>query len=110
MLKTWRKKHGLTLVEATRFLGLRSFGALWDIENGKAFPNPETVARIEGATSGAVTITEHWAAWRRANTQKFSQLRAEGRAAAKLHRASAKAKEAKSDGRKSSSPRGQREA
>lgn len=93
MLRAWRIAKGLTLTDGARFLGLRSVGALSDIERGKAFPSPETIALIEGATQGAVTADDHMKAWRNGDPVRFSRLRAAGRAAARAFGKPSKSKE-----------------
>lgn len=83
MLRRWRKKRGLTLREGAEFLGLKSAGALCNIEQGKTFPAIETIVLIEAATGGEVAAEHHVRAWQAANASQFSQLRTAGRAAAK---------------------------
>lgn len=99
LLRKWRTQKKLNLADAAQFLGLRSFGALSDIERGKAFPTPETITTIYGATRGLVTALDHIAAWRAANPFRFSHLLAAGRSASKAYRPAAKPKENRDGGK-----------
>ena len=92
MLRQWRTKKGLNLADGAAFLGLKSAGALSDLERGVVFPTPETMARIEGATAGAILPAHHWKAWRSAHPQQFAEFRAAGRSAAKAYRSPAQPK------------------
>lgn len=97
-LRDWRKSKDLTLDDAILALGLKSKGALSTIERGKTFPWPETIARIEGATRGMVTVEDHWATWRHAHPQEFAAFRAAGRTAAKSRKPAASTKARKNHG------------
>lgn len=98
MLRHWRLKKGLSLADCAGRLGIASAGMLSDIERGVVFPSPESIAKIEGATRGAISVAHHWAAWRRAHPQKFAEFRAAGRAAGKTYRSTpAKPKTTKGD-------------
>lgn len=99
-LRAWRKSKNLTLEAAVAYLGLKSMGALSDLERGVSLPSWETAALIEGATGGLVTIVDHWAAWRRAHPVEFATVRAAGQSAAKAHRHLAFTKPGGRNGRK----------
>lgn len=98
LLRRWRKAQGMSLTEGARFFGLKSFSALSAIERGVVFASPESIVQIEGATQGEVTAADHMAAWRKANPQRFSNLRAAGRSAAKSYRLAARAKRRQNHG------------
>lgn len=99
LLRRWRNQKGLNLESGARYLGLKSAGALSDIERGQAFPTPETIVTIYGATRGAVTALDHIAAWRAAEPRRFSDLLAAGRSASRAYRPAAKPKENRSGGK-----------
>lgn len=86
MLKKWRIQKNLNGPQAAAFLGLTSPSQLFYIERGLTFPTPETIAKIEAATEGAITVADHWRAWRIAHPKEFKQFHAAGRAAAKAYR------------------------
>jgi len=92
LLKSWRKKKRLSLVEAAKFLGIHAVSTLSDIERGVIFPGPGIVLRIQGATSGRVTQRDHFDAWCSYHPDQSSESLAAGRAAAKAYRSPAKSK------------------
>jgi transcriptional regulator with XRE-family HTH domain len=92
MLKKWRRRNKLTLVQAAKVIGLKAQSGLFYIEHGITFPMPEAIAKIEGATGGEITVVDHWRAWCAAHPQQLSEFRAAGRSAAKEHRSPAKPK------------------
>jgi transcriptional regulator with XRE-family HTH domain len=93
-LRRWRKQKRLTLTEGAKYLGLKSIGALSDIERGMAFPSPETIVTIFGATKGLVKSDDHFAVWRAHDPSRYSELLAAGRAAAKAYQPPVKEKKA----------------
>ncbi len=81
MIRAWRMSKKFSLKEAARYLGLKSVGALSEIERGITFPEPKTAVQIEAATLGQVTCADHAAAWRRSHRQEWNLARAAGRKA-----------------------------
>lgn len=71
LLKDWRNQNGLTLVEAASCLGLKSAGALSEIERGLAFPALTSIAQIDAATGGRVMISDHYTAWASAHAKEI---------------------------------------
>lgn len=90
LLKKWRATKGLTIAQATQKTGFKSSGAFSDLERGIDYAGPETIARIEAATRGAVTSADILRAWELAHPQQSKTARAAGRAAAKSVRIPAK--------------------
>ena len=86
LIRAWRASQNLTLKEAARRLGLKSFGQLSEIERGITFPNQETVSQIEAATNGAVRHEDHQIVWRKQNRQAHRASLAAGRSAARAYR------------------------
>lgn len=85
MLKKWRLSRGFTYAQAAAFFGLKSPSQLFAVENGDSFPQPETIAQIEGATNGVITAADHMRAWQKKHPLGYSQFRAAGRSAAKAY-------------------------
>ena len=66
-LKSWRKDRELTQAAAGEMLGL-SQPTLAKIEAGGQWPTPDTIARIENGTAGAVTANDILATYQAAQS------------------------------------------
>lgn len=97
-LRSWRKAQNppLPLTEAAELFGLSSASTLSAIERGESRPFPQTEARIEAVTEGAVMANDHAAAWRAAHPEITNAEMTAGRAAIKAHQRAAKKKRSRS--------------
>lgn len=67
-LRTWRKSRKLTLAQFSERTGL-SVGHLCKLERGQQWPGPETMAKIEKTTRGAVTVADIVSDYKSANRE-----------------------------------------
>jgi transcriptional regulator with XRE-family HTH domain len=58
-LKLWRAKHRRTRRDVAEAVGV-GVCAIYDIEVGRRFPRPATIARIVAYTGGAVTPNDFY--------------------------------------------------
>lgn len=88
-LRDWRVSKGMTLAQLAPILDM-PVSSLSDLERGVGDVSRKTTARIDGATGGAVTVADLWAAWRAHNKPTYSEHRAAGRGAMQAFRTAAK--------------------
>lgn len=78
-LREWRKREGLKLSDGAEIFDT-SIGGLSQLERGHVFPHAVLISRIEGATAGEVTASDHFEAWGARSATEHANLKAQGRA------------------------------